>query len=435
MVPELLIQREEQKINFSVEKREVIILFAVLSLSFLIRLLLFPLPGYKLDSTTYQAWFQTAANIGLRTFYNPPNWCDYPPLNIYFFWGFGSLAKTLSLFGTPAMGYLVKLVPNLFDAATGLLIFVFSRKRLDFKMALLATAAYSFNPAVILNAAVWGQYDAIYTFFLVISVMLGLASKPELCAISFTLGILTKPQGIALAPLIAFLILRKYRLQWRRLLTSSVSAVVTVFLVIVPFEWSNPLTFLTNIYFGAYSGYAVTSANAFNIWGLVGFWLPDTNYYVIGWVLFAIVAIFALYVMHRRFEVSGEVLVLFSAFLLLFSFFMLPTRIHERYLFPTMSFLALLFFFLKKARPIYLVLTGTCFINQAYVLYWLNVYTDAGYNYSPNLTGDPVAIAVSLINLVVFLYALTLIQAELRGGLGIRTRPVTIVEIKTKEAG
>jgi len=172
MVPELLIQREEQKINFSVEKREVIILFAVLSLSFLIRLLLFPLPGYKLDSTTYQAWFQTAANIGLRTFYNPPNWCDYPPLNIYFFWGFGSLAKTLSLFGTPAMGYLVKLVPNLFDAATGLLIFVFSRKRLDFKMALLATAAYSFNPAVILNAAVWGQYDAIYTFFLVLSVML-----------------------------------------------------------------------------------------------------------------------------------------------------------------------------------------------------------------------------------------------------------------------
>jgi Gpi18-like mannosyltransferase len=333
------------------------------------------------------------------------------------------------------MGYLVKLVPNLFDTATGLLIFVFSRKHLNFKMALLATITYSFNPAVILNAAVWGQYDAIYTFFLVLSVMLGLASKPEFSAISFTLGILTKPQGIALAPLIAFLILRKYRLQWRRLLTSLVSAVVTVFVVIVPFEWSNPLTFLTNIYFGAYGGYAVTSVNAFNIWGLVGFWLSDTNFYVIGWVLFAIVAIFTLYVLHRRFEVSGEMLVLFSAFLLLFSFFMLPTRIHERYLFPTMGFLALLFPFLKKARPIYIILTATCFINQAYVLYWLNVYTEAGYNYSPNLTGDPVAIAVSLINLVVFLYALTLIQAELKGGLGIRTRPIPIVENKTTEAG
>lgn len=407
----------------------------MLSLSFLVRFLLFPLPGYKLDLTTYQAWFQTAANIGLRTFYDPPNWCDYPPLNIYFFWGFGSLAKTLSLFGTPAMVYLVKLVPNLFDTATALLIFAFVRKRLDFKMALLATALYAFNPAVILNAAVWGQYDAIYTFFLVLSLMLALASKPELSATTFTLGILTKPQGIALAPLIAFLILKKFRLQWQRLLTSLIAAAVTVFVVIIPFEWSNPITFLTNIYFGAYGGYAVTSVNAFNLWALAGFWVPDTNFYAIGWILFASVTGFTLYVLHRRFEASGEILVLFSAFLLLFSFFMLPTRIHERYLFPTMSFLALLFPFLKKARSLYLTLTATCLVNQAYVLYWLNVYTNAGYNYSPNLSGDPLAITVTLINLAVFLYALMLMQAKLKGRLRIRTRPVTTLENARMEAG
>ena len=36
-------------------------------------------------------------------------------------------------------------------------------------MAFLAAALYAFNPAVIFNAAVWGQFDAIYTFFLVLS--------------------------------------------------------------------------------------------------------------------------------------------------------------------------------------------------------------------------------------------------------------------------
>jgi len=395
--------------------------------SFVVRVLLFPLQGYKADVTTFQAWFQTAANVGLRTFYTS-TWSDYPPLNVYLFWGFGSLAKSLSLFGTTSIVYLIKLVPNIFDAATALLIFAFVRKRFEFKMAMFATALYAFNPAVIFNTAIWGQYDAIYTFFLVLSVMLALASKPEFSAITFALGVLTKPQGIALAPLIAFLILKKYHLQWRRILTSIVAMVATVFLVIIPFEWSNPVTFLYNIYFGALGGYAVTTVNAFNIWALAGFWIPDANYFAFGWLLFAMVAGFTLYVLYKRFEASGEVIVLLSAFLLFFSFFMLPTRIHERYLFPAISVLALLFPFIKKTRPLYLILTGTCFVNQAYVMYLLNAYIDAGYGYSPNFTGDPVAIAVTLINLVAFLYALILMHAELKGRLLTRTYPITRIE-------
>jgi Gpi18-like mannosyltransferase len=302
-------------------------------------------------------------------------------------------------------------------------------------MALLATALYAFNPAVIFNTAVWGQYDAIYTFFLILSVMLALDSKPEFSAITFALGILTKPQGIALVPLIAFLILKKYSVQWRRVLTSFVAMVATVFLVIIPFEWSNPITFLSNIYFGAYGGYAYTSINAFNIWALVGFWVPDANFFAIGWILFALVSGFTLYVLYKRFELSGEVIVLLSAFLLFFSFFMLPTRIHERYLFPAMSVLALLFPFVKKTRPLYLILTGTCFVNQAYILYWLNAYIDAGYNYSPNLSGDPVAIIVTLINLVAFLYALILMHSELRGRLFTQTYHAAATKNIKREAG
>jgi len=394
----------------------------LLSLSFVIRVLLFPLPGYTGDLNTFEAWFNTAAERGLGTFYNPPNWCDYPPLNVYLFWGFGSIAQALSLFGTSSIVYLIKLVPNLFDTATAFLIFVFVRKRLDFKTALLATALYAFNPAVIFNAAVWGQFDAIYTFSLVLSLMLALASKPELSAATFTLGILTKPQSIALLPLIAFLIFKKNG--WRRLLTSLIAATATLFVVIIPFEWSNPITFLSNIYFGAYGGYAVTSVNAFNMWALGGLWVPDGNLFVLGWILFGALTAFTLCVLHKRFHASGELLVLFSAFMLLFGFFMLPTRIHERYLFPTLSVLALMFVFLKKARPLYVVLTATCLINQAYVLYWLNAYAAAGYPYGPNLTGDPVVLAVSLVNLIAFLYVLVLMWDELKGRSWFRIAPV-----------
>ena len=411
-------------IKFSFEKREVLALAGLLSLSLIVRFLLFPTQGYENDLNTFASWFNTAAENGPHVFYNVISWCDYPPFNIYFFWGFGSLAKALSLSGTPAIYSIIKLLPNLFDIATAFLIYVFVRQRLDFKSALLATALYAFNPAVIFNAAVWGQFDAIYTFLLLLSLMLVLASQPELSVAAFMLSVLTKPQAIALAPLIAYLILRQYKVQWRRLITSVVAAVATVLVVIIPFEWSNPITFLSDIYFGALGGYAVTSVNAFNTWALVGLWVPDGSLFILGWVLFGAFTAFTLYVLHKRFNPSGEMLVVFSAFMLFFSFFMLPTRIHERYLFPAISMLALMFPFIKKTRPLYAALTATLFVNISYVLYWLNVYNAAGYDYGPNLTGDPVVMAVSVINLIVFLYVLVLMWDELKGRSWLKTNQV-----------
>jgi Gpi18-like mannosyltransferase len=410
------------KINFSFEKNEVLVLAALLSLSFLIRFLLFPTQGYVNDMNTFAYWFNTAAQHGPRVFYTvvfeAVGWVDYPPFNVYFFWGFGSLARVLSLSGTSAMTYVIKLLPNLFDTATAFLIFIFVRKRLDFKAAMFAAALYAFNPAVIFNAAVWGQFDAIYTFFLVLSLMLALASKPELSAVTFTLGILTKPQSVALLPLIAFLIFKKNG--WRRLLTSILAGAATLFVIIIPFEWSNPVTFLSNIYFGAYGGYEYTSVNAFNMWALGGLWVPDGNFFVLGWVLFGVFTAFTLYVLHKRFNASGELLVLFSAFMLLFGFFMLPTRIHERYLFPALSILALIFPFLKKTRPIYGVLSFTFFVNQAYVLSFLN----SANQFIP--AGDPLVLAISLINLIVLLYALVLMWDELKGRSWFKITPIKI---------
>jgi dolichyl-phosphate-mannose-protein mannosyltransferase len=396
------------------QKREVTILAALLFFSLLVRVLLFPFPGYKNDLGTLESWFKTAATYGPRVFYNVASWVDYPPFNIYIFWIFGSIAKGLSLFGSSLMACIIKLPPTIFDLATSTLIFIFVRKRFDLNMALLATTLYTFNPAVIFNLAIWGQFDAVYTFFLVLSLLLVFESKPKLAAVAFMLGILTKPQSIALAPLMVFLIFRKYN--WRGLFTSIGAAIITVFAVILPFEWTdgNPVTFLSDIYFGAYSTYAYTTVNAFNIWGFGGMWKPDTpiflymNLYTLGWIMFGALVTFTLYFVYKRLGVSEELVVLFSAFLLFFGFFMLTTRIHERYLFPALSVMALLIPFLKKMRPVYVVLSGTCLVNQAYVLSFLNANSYIA-------DGDPVVLIVSLINLVVFLYVLLLTWRTLRG--------------------
>jgi len=444
----------ETVVNFSFNKREVVIAAVLLLVAFIVRVILFPLQGYQNDMATFSYWFNTAAEHGIRPFYTvvlqQAGWIDYPPFNVYLFWVFGSLAKAVSAWGISTVS-VVKLVPNLFDLGTAALIFIFVRKQLSFKQSLIAAGLYAFNPAVIYNAAVWGQFDAIYTFFLVLSLMLALKSKPKLSAAVFAIAILTKPQGIALLPLVAFLIYEKTRLnlvndmskdlmQYTRhkrflrfkvlikkelpkiknLLVSAGVFVVTVFVVILPFEWTNPVTFLTKIYFGAYSGYQYTSINAFNLWGLFGLWQHDGTLYILGWAMFGVFAVFTLYVLHKRFKVSNEMLVFFAAFMLFFAFFMLPTRIHERYLFPAISILALMYPFAKKARPFYVILSGTFLVNQAYVLYYLNSTTI----FIPS--GDLVVLAVSVINLIMFLYGTVLLWDELKGRPLRKTEPATL---------
>jgi Gpi18-like mannosyltransferase len=288
-------------------------------------------------------------------------------------------------------------------------IYLFTRRQASFKVALLATGFYLFNPAVIFNAAVWGQYDAVYTLFLILSLVLALKRKPEMSAAAFALGILTKPQGIALLPLVAYMIWRKNGV--KRLLTSVAAFATTVFVVILPFEWSNPITFLSGIYFGAYGGYAFTSINAFNLWGLFGLWVPDGGLFIVGWALFVAATLFTLFVLHKRYHVSGDYLAIFAAFMLLFSFFMLPTRIHERYMFPAMAMLALMVPILSKTRLLYGALTATLFVNEAYVMYALN----AAYPNFADITRDPVVPVVSAINLLMLVYASILLWYELRG--------------------
>ena len=396
--------------NSSFGKRDIIFLIAVIAAAFVVRLLLYSQQGYPIDTGDFVSWFNTASTGGISGFYQN-TWSDYPPFNVYLFWFFGNIANVAQTVGIDAVN-IVKLAPTIFDLVTCILIYVFLRRQFSFNQTLLVTCIYAFNPAVIFNVAWWGQFDAIYTFFLVLSLILALKKKPEAAAVIFAIALLTKPQGIALLPLVVLVIFMK--VGPKRLLTSIGAFAATIIVLIAPFQTalSNPVSFLSNIYFGAYGTYHYTSINAFNIWGMFGMWIPDDGLNILGWALFAAFVSLFLFVTYKRFKEEGEALVFFSASMIFFAFFMLPTRIHERYLFPVLSVLALCFLLYKKSRILYVALTATVLANEAYILYWLNVsYPNA----SPNLTGDPVVLVVSIINLVMFLYGTLLMVGILRG--------------------
>ena len=368
------------------------------------RIALFHVQGDAGDLATFALWFKAAAQHGPLVFYQVV-YCDYPPLNVYIFWAFGSLAKWLSLLGSSSLVWILKLPSTLFDTATAGLIFVFLRKRFSFDSSLIATALYAFNPATIFNGSIWGQFDAIYTFFLVSSLMLIFDSKPKLSVAAFTAAVLAKPQSIALAPLIVFLLVRKH--SWKTMVASVFTSAALILIISVPVSLNNLAGFLVSIYLKGYGSYPYTSVNAFNLWALVGFWKSDAqtllflDLFKVGWIMFGALTAFSLYYLDKaskRTEKTGyvfEISVLFIAFFLLFGFFMLPTRIHERYLFPVFAVLTMTLPFLKEARPLYGVLTVTYLANMAYVLPFLN----AG-SFIPD--GDPFVYVITAINLAAF---------------------------------
>ena len=358
---------EKLQHHLSEPRGRAVVVILVLLASLVLRIILFRMQGYGCDLGLFGAWYNSAAENGLPAFYDKTGFCDYPPFNIYLFWIFGNLSHAI---GEGSLPFLIKLPANLFDIATAYLIFRFLRQKFSFKVSLAVMALYAFNPATIYDLAVWGQMDSIYTFFMVASLYSALRSKYELSGGLLALSILTKPQGVILLPVLAYLILRNGG--WQRALSSATAFGAIVFLVILPFNWDNPIAFLVDRYAG-YDLYKYTSCNAYNTWALFGLWKSDIvshlglTYQQWGIIAFFPFLAFVMWQLHRKYEPRS---VIFAVFLIMFGFFMLMTRMHERYLFPVLALLAL-GWYTRFTLWIYIGLTATYLAMLIFVLSYL----------------------------------------------------------------
>ena len=395
--------------NKTDDSLRTIIFLAVASL--LIRILLSPMDGYINDLSCFAAWFYTASS-GIADFYQRV-WCDYPPLNVIIFWVFGNIAEKLSLFNTPQLVYILKFPSALFDVGVAFLIFIILR-RMNSDLSSAATIYYLFNPAMILNTSIWGQFDAIYIFFIVASLLLLFEEKYEFSAGVFALAVLTKPQAFAFSPIIIYLLLKKGDL--RRILQSFLTFTLVCLPFILYFGHENPLKFLLDVYLGGYGEYPFTSLNAFNVWAFVGLFekdtvnvIPHVSYQSVGWMMFALsILIVVIYLDSQYPRLRGSAVSYFT-FIIFLSFFMFLTRMHERYLVPVIALSLIALPYTRKLLYVYAAFTLTATINQAYALNFLNRGV-----FIPK--GDLVSYAVSLINLTVTLYSFYLVmEKELEG--------------------
>lgn len=321
-----------------------------------------------------------------------PHACNYPPLSAYVFWLQGALwhavdSDVRTVNAPPGLPFssvstrtldtltarAVQAVPAcLFDIplALGVAAIVAAlrgasrwggREIAAFTVTLLA-------PPVFLNSAFWGQADSWITCWLVWVVHALLRRQFVVGGLLLGAALMTKPQAILLAPVLAWW-LASLRWgeggSWARVASAwkfVAATVVAVGVITAPFMLADrdhadgPLRWFERSYAATIGAedYERTTLNAFNVWWLE--WMargatPDglasdapllgTTKKRVGLGLLALGVAVSVLVVAWRHRFSGPALVALTALTLLAAF-LLPTEVHERYIYYCVPFFGML---------------------------------------------------------------------------------------------
>ncbi|MBB6734604.1 glycosyltransferase family 39 protein [Cohnella zeiphila] len=380
----------------------------VLGAAFLLRWFLAPLvEGHPIDFMDFAGWANRAYAGGLAHFYEGGVFADYPPGYIYVLYVVGWIQHAAGLEpNSAALVHLIKLPAMLADLAVGCLLYRAAGPRTNPRAALVLSALYAASPAVLINSAIWGQMDAVFTLFVVLAVSALARNRTSSAAVWLAVALLIKPQTIVFAPLALFALID--RRSWKLAARFVLSGLATFVLLLLPFsERFNPL-WIVGHYKAMFAQYPYTSLNAFNLYALFGLnGKPDTGTFLglayKAWDIPVVLAI-AAFSAYLYFKSKTSNKLIYIGMLTSLLVFMLKTGMHERYAYPAMALALLSYAQLKDRRILYLFagLSLTQFANAAYVL-----RSSLGHAYYIS-NGDGFMVLVSLANLILTAYAVKL---------------------------
>ncbi|HEY5488725.1 MAG TPA: hypothetical protein VIK00_02720, partial [Candidatus Limnocylindrales bacterium] len=422
-----------------------ILLLVGLLLRLLLAYILLPGSGFASDIGTFTAWASQLGQSGPGDFYATAGFADYPPGYLYVLWLLGGLGHILApLAGGDAgsvIAALIKIPPILCDVAIGYVLYrIVKSWRGEHpdanRLALIAAAIYLFNPVTWYDSAIWGQTDSVGALVTLLAVLALIRGNSEGASVLAVLAALVKPQfGVVALPVVGIVLLRRHlfgpetiphnpvllparlrgwfeeeRGYWR-LVSSGVAALLVLVVLLVPFSLDIP-GFVQLIVKTA-GGYQYLSVNAYNPWALIGAggqaplafgggWSPDTVPLIgplpgvlIGGLL--LVAGFGLGALRLAWRDDRRSIIVVTLLLAL-GFFILPTRVHERYMFPIFALLPILAVVDRRWLAATIVLSIGAFINMHGIL-TTPLYATPNVANLPlgELFRDPIGILTSIV--------------------------------------
>lgn len=392
--------------------------------------------GFPNDVASFESWAMTLAAHGPSAFYTSTAFSDYPPGYFYILGLIGWLWSSFFSAHDPTLStlaVLIKLPAVLFDLAIGSLLYTLVRRYASEGMALVASGLFLLSPAAIFISALWGQVDSVAAFFALLAIYALLRSDDGTPArattwivgawLSFAYSLLIKPQAAVLLPLmIAFAFTGRARnpLRLRATAYGIVAALVLTVVLVEPFHPSNPVAaiawLLERLSFGT-NVYPYNSVNAFNLWAITLrdwasnqgalFWQSDSNAILLltqgAWGIVLVLAALGL-VVARYVQAKSPQALVEGCTIALLAFFVLATRMHERYMFDGVLFTAACIPFSRRYLWLAPALTLIFYTNLIYS--WQYIWSVTNHVGGVNLANlwGPWTLMLSLANVVIFFY-------------------------------
>lgn len=350
----------------------VFYLVLIITAALVLRWYFLGFPGFSFDLDQFIKWGNAIRNTGFWSVYSAQNVSivdNYPPLiPIITAWWF---SFSQQLFPMVDLKMAFKILQTIFELVlTAITAVYIYRTNIKYKGALLAVVII--QPAVAFVSSAWGQADVMFTLFLFLGFLVSQKNLP-IATVLMYLAILAKPQAV-LGVVIYFLFLI-FAKGVKRFFYQALLFIGLFIATEALFRIFGHISFFT-LLVGAMGFYKNISLNAFNLWWLLhgaqSWNIQDTastaglTYKSLGLVLFAIFEIPAiLYLIYKAKKLPEVLLVVAYSYL---AFFIFPTEIHERYLFPAVALFAIPAILNKGIFWVYLILTVTFLLNVFAVL-------------------------------------------------------------------
>ena len=308
---------------------DLVVIGALLVGAIVVRLLALPIDGHDGDVLVMARWAERMVEVGPLAFYEGSG-SIYPAL-LYPLWILGALLDG------EALDLAIKAQSIPWDLGIGALLYLVLDRRFGAVRATVGACLYLFNPGVIMAGPAWGQVDAAGTLFVLAAAVAAARRSFVLGGALAVVAMLMKPQfGIAVVAVgVASLWVAWRERRWHPPFDAIAGGAVAYGAIAIPLALT-PIDYLGLLGETA-ARHPVTSLYAFNPWALVApFDSPDEPYAAIGLGLLVVGLIGSLVPIRRG---SSLAAVLAMSALLALSLYFLPTRVHERYLFPVLALL------------------------------------------------------------------------------------------------
>jgi dolichyl-phosphate-mannose-protein mannosyltransferase len=444
--------------SFTARRAFALLLIGGLALRAWIAYVLFPDQGFAGDLSYHEGWMRVLDQVGPGGFY--ANVRDaLPPGFLWLLWPLSKLAGILP--GLTGMRYdeaiaaLVKVPAIVADLLVAALLYRVVGRWSGRRAGLTAAALFLFIPVTWYESALWGQIDSIGALLILAAIVLLVEGWSEAASAAAVMAVLVKPQfGIVLF-IVAIVLLRRHLLaaanarpagsegrirHWllsdqgpRRLGTSALVGLVVGLVLILPFDLETrapasvagvPLVRdaagLLVLTTGELSHLSPLTANAYNGWALVGpdplavggiaHWTDDSLRVVDGFSAFTVGALLlsglGILVAAALLRRDDRISIVLAATIVAAAVFILPTRVHERYLFPAFALAAPLAATSRSWRAWYFVMGIATVANLHAVLTHGGTSGVVSLPFAALTRSEPVVRVIAITETVLFGWAL-----------------------------